>query len=99
MKLTICSIYKSSKREEMYIYVEKSKGLKEVPEALLAMFGTPTKIMDAILTKEKKLARADIDKVLEEVKSKGFYLQMPPPQENLLDEFKLAQKAEQNGKD
>ena len=72
----------------MYLYVEKSKGLKDLPEGLLGIFGTPIKVMDAILTKEKKLARADRDKVLSEMAQNGYYLQMPPPQENLLAEYR-----------
>ncbi len=92
MGITICSIYKSSKREEMYLYVEKSNGLKDVPEALMQLFGKPTKVMDAILTPQKQLARIDINKLLEELRVNGFYLQMPPPQENLLDEHLKMQK-------
>ena len=30
----ICSIYKSPRKNEMYLYVERSEALKKVPEAL-----------------------------------------------------------------
>ena len=29
----ICSIYKSPRKNEMYLYVERSEALKKVPEA------------------------------------------------------------------
>ena len=31
----ICSIYRSAKREGMYLYVDKAEGLERVPEALM----------------------------------------------------------------
>ena len=32
----LCEIFKSSRKDEMYLYVDKRKGLTPVPEALLA---------------------------------------------------------------
>lgn len=75
---TICSVYRSPKKEGMYLYVEKAKGLNDVPEALLKQFGKPEHAMVLVLQPEKKLARVDALAVLESLKEKGFYLQMPP---------------------
>jgi uncharacterized protein YcgL (UPF0745 family) len=36
MSLLLLSIYKSSKKDEMYLYVPKTDGLKNIPEALLS---------------------------------------------------------------
>jgi len=41
-------------------------------------FGTPKLVTTMVLTPAKKLARVDIDKVLEELDKTGFFLQMPP---------------------
>ncbi|MCL6416901.1 YcgL domain-containing protein [Aestuariirhabdus sp. Z084] len=86
MKL-ITSIYKSSKKEEMYLYVEKAKALTEVPEKLLELFGTPIHVMDLLLRKERPLARADVEKVMTDIKSQGFHLQMPPQKDDYLIEL------------
>lgn len=75
---TICSVYRSPKKEGMYLYVEKAKGLNDVPEALLKQFGKPEHAMVLVLQPEKKLARVDALAVLESLTEKGFYLQMPP---------------------
>ncbi|WP_250658415.1 YcgL domain-containing protein [Alkalimarinus coralli] len=83
----LCSVYKSSKKSEMYVYIEKKKGLDVLPEALLAFFGTPIHVFDMLLTEEKKLARVDAKKVLAEIAEKGFLLQMPPVEENYLPGF------------
>lgn len=74
-----CSIYKSPRRADMYLYVPRNTGLKGLPEALLAQFGTPLHVTDLILDPARKLARADPARVLEQIKTQGFYLQMPPP--------------------
>jgi len=82
--MLLCSIYKSPKRDEMYLYVVKAEGLAKVPEALLAMFGKPVHVTDMLLRPERKLARADIGRVIDDLGSKGFYLQMPPQKEDYL---------------
>ena len=77
-KKRFCSIYKSSKRAEMYLYVDRSQDVSKLPESLMIAFGTPTKVMDLVLTPEKKLARADAEKVLSSIEEQDFYLQIPP---------------------
>ncbi|HEY5717819.1 MAG TPA: YcgL domain-containing protein [Motiliproteus sp.] len=88
MKL-ICSIYKSSKKDEMYLYVDKQEDLKRVPDALLEVFGRPVGAMTLLLTPEKKLARVDVQQVMDSIREQGYFLQMPPPREEyLLDLYK-----------
>lgn len=79
----ICSIFKSPRKREMYIYVDKREQLERVPEALLVMFGPPKHCFDLLLTPERKLAREDVAKVLENIEEKGFHLQMPPPDDEM----------------
>lgn len=80
----ICSIYRSLKKTDMYLYVEKREGLARVPEALIEVFGKPAGAMTLLITPTKKLARADAQKVLADIRSKGYYLQMPPPREEYM---------------
>jgi len=79
---TLCDIYRSPRREEMYLYVDKREGLARVPEKLLAMFGKPRHLTTLLLSPEKKLARADAVRVLEELDARGYYLQLPPVQDD-----------------
>jgi uncharacterized protein YcgL (UPF0745 family) len=62
----------------MYLYLNRSKGFESVPKALLESFGEPQLVTTLVLTASKKLARADIEKVLSDLDGQGFYLQMPP---------------------
>jgi uncharacterized protein YcgL (UPF0745 family) len=86
----ICSVYKSSRKAETYLFVEKRDDFSAVPEALMQMFGAPKLVMLVPLSKRSHLALADIDKVKAELKEKGYYLQLPPPKVNLLEEHKLS---------
>lgn len=75
---TICDIYRSPRESEMYLYVEKSQGMQRVPEKLQELFGKPVHVTTLLLTPERKLARADVDKVMNALQEQGYYLQMPP---------------------
>ncbi|QOR38358.1 YcgL domain-containing protein [Billgrantia diversa] len=90
----LCEIFKSSRKDEMYLYVDKRQGLAEVPEALLERFGKPVSTMTVILTPEKTLARAKTSDVMAAIRDKGFYLQMPPVKdEYLLDLYRTPTEA------
>lgn len=77
------SIFKSSRREEMYLYLPRGGAYSDVPEPLRQQFGKPIHVMDLLLMPERKLARTEAPKVLDAVRDKGYYLQMPPPPEEL----------------
>lgn len=80
----LCEIFRSSRKEEMYLYVDRARGLEDVPEALMKQFGEPESVMTVVLTPDRKLARADVGEVMAAIKEQGFYLQMPPTAAELL---------------
>jgi uncharacterized protein YcgL (UPF0745 family) len=80
----LCQVFKSSRKQEMYLYVDKSRGLQDVPDELLAQFGEPAQVMILQLTPEHTLARAAAAVVLASIEEQGFYLQMPPTMAELL---------------
>jgi len=80
----MCSIYKSSTKDLMYLYVDKTEQLKRVPEPLLARFGTPKLVMEVLLLKSRPLANVDVEAVAEAIARQGFYLQLPPAKEDYL---------------
>lgn len=79
----LCQVYRSPRKEQMYLYVSKADGLERVPEALLAQFGEPEPIMLLNLDGSRKLARADAEEVVAQIDERGYYLQMPPGAEEL----------------
>ena len=74
----MCRIYRSPRREEMYLYVAAEQDLASVPDALLAGFGEPELVMTLDLARRRALARADIGEVITRIDAEGFYLQLPP---------------------
>jgi len=80
----ICEVFKSSRKDEMYLYVDKRQGLANIPAPLLETFGKPVPVFTMLLTADKKLSRVNAADVVEGINDKGFYLQMPPPKEAYL---------------
>lgn len=78
MSKRICEVFKSPKRDGMYLYVDRSQGLSQVPDAMLSSFGKPESVMVLAIDAQKKLARAKASDVLRDIAERGFYLQMPP---------------------
>ncbi|EKT57527.1 YcgL domain-containing protein [Providencia sneebia] len=84
----ICAIYRSPNRDQTYLYIEKKDDFSRVPEELLKQFGTPQFAMMLSLSNRDKLANADIEKVKTDLAEVGYYLQFPPPVEDLLAEYR-----------
>jgi len=86
----IVSVYKSTKKPDTYLFIEKRDDFSPVPKLLLETFGKPKYVMMVPLTK-RDLSMADKHKVMAKIREEGFYLQMPPPVVDLLKEFKQTQ--------
>ena len=80
----ICAIYRSSLRDQTYLYLGKKDDFSCVPDALMKGFGKPLLSMVISLEGRERLASADIVKVKQQLVDHGYYLQIPPPVENLL---------------
>ncbi|WP_268800051.1 YcgL domain-containing protein [Pseudomonas huanghezhanensis] len=81
----ICSIYRSPRRNEMYLYVLKSDALERVPDELLVAFGKPQHAFNLVLSPERALAREDIHTVLANLEKQGYHLQMPPAEDDYIE--------------
>lgn len=80
-----CDIYRSSKKDEMYLYVARQNAEQAdedpfagVPETLRTAFGRATFVMHLELTETRKLARANVLHVIDSLQTKGFFIQVPP---------------------
>jgi len=78
MTKKLTSIYRSKKEEGLYLYVDKKEDMERVPEELLKRFGQAELAMTLIIEPDKKLARANAEKVLQSIEDNGYYLQLPP---------------------
>lgn len=80
-----CEIYKSSKKDEMYLYVARDNSaenqddvLEVLPEPMRIAFGRATFVMKLELNESKKLARVNVLHVMDSIMTNGFFIQMPP---------------------
>jgi uncharacterized protein YcgL (UPF0745 family) len=73
-----CWIYKSPRKQEMYLYLAEEDGFDELPEALTSRFGKPEFVMELELHADRPLARENVTQVMANLRERGFHLQMPP---------------------
>lgn len=79
-----CRIYKSPRQEDMYLYVPTEDDLARVPDSLLDHFGPPLFVMTLLLSPDRRLARAETGEVMSQLHERGYYLQLPPRTDSLL---------------
>ena len=76
--VTQCWTYKSSRKDEMYLYLTREDDFQDVPEELMVQFGKPIAVMQLDLHPQRILSRADVNEVIDKLHTDGWYLQMPP---------------------
>jgi uncharacterized protein len=74
----IAHIYKSLRKADTYLYLREKDQFALVPDAVIKPLGVCEWVMQLELTEGRKLARADIRVVRDNLNELGFYLQMPP---------------------
>ncbi|MDD2758782.1 MAG: YcgL domain-containing protein [Methylomonas sp.] len=74
----LCFIYKSLKKDELYLYLDKRDDFSSVPEALYNSLGRLEFVMELQLSADRKLAREDVTRVMTSLETRGFFVQMPP---------------------
>lgn len=73
-----CVVYKSGKKTDTYLYIEKKDDFTRVPTQLLAMLGRLDWVMELNLETRERLANTETSTVQRKLEQEGFYLQMPP---------------------
>jgi len=87
-----CYIYRSKKKPDNYVYLNKKDNFDVLPEELKKVTGETELSFEFTLSEDKPLAREDSKKVMANLQKQGYHLQVPPPINNYLDEFKLTNK-------
>ena len=79
-------IYKSTKKEELYLYIIRKDDFSNVPQALYDSMGKePVFVMEIELSPERKLARENAATVINSLEKNGFHVQIPPPIASVID--------------
>ena len=72
-----CTVYKSLKKDETYVFIPTTSQLSDLPDELKSVLGETEKIMTLTITPEKKMARGTGADVIKSFEEQGFHLQMP----------------------
>jgi uncharacterized protein len=88
----LCAVYKSIRKSQTYLFIEKKDDFEPVPEPLLIQFGPPKLISLLNIKADSKLAMTDANTVIQSIRKDGFYLQLPPPSVDYLVEHKKWRK-------
>jgi uncharacterized protein YcgL (UPF0745 family) len=82
-------IYKSSRKDGLYIYLATKDDFSKVPQALYDSMGKePIFVMELELTSERPLARENVKTVMKNLEKQGFHVQIPPQSLNITTNFK-----------
>ncbi|WP_425463982.1 YcgL domain-containing protein [Orbus hercynius] len=71
-----CYIYRSSKKENSYLYVAKENDFSQVPKVLMDVFGTPSFAMKVLLDGKRQFVVGHAQEIEDKINSDGFFLQM-----------------------
>lgn len=80
-----CFVYRSNKNSGLYLYLKEKDNFDNVPESLIALLGDINFSFEFDLGKNRKLVRAEAQEVLRLMNENGYFLQMPPPKNKILE--------------
>jgi len=72
-----CYIYRCAARQDMYIYLAEENNFDAIDESLRNKLGELSFAMPLRLEKDTHLAREDPEKIIANLQSNGFHLQLP----------------------
>lgn len=75
-----CHIYKSSKKDGCYVFVQDPDMLENLPADVSRILGSLEFVMDIVLNKDTRFAISDPATIISAIVKHGFYIQLPPGQ-------------------
>lgn len=79
-----CYVYRSNKKQGMFLYLMKKDDFECVPESLIKLLGDISFSFEFDLDSDRKLVKAEASEVIRIINENGFFLQMPPAKSELL---------------
>ncbi len=79
-----CYVYRSNKKQGMYLYLIEKDDFSNIPESLMKLLGEVVYSFEFDLSKNRKLVKEKAEEVLRIMNENGYFLQMPPPKSELL---------------
>ncbi len=73
-----CFIYRSERKSGTYLFVPKKDELSHIPAPLMDLLGSLTYSFEFNLHPDKPLMQSDTRYVIQQLREKGYYVQLPP---------------------
>ena len=77
-----CEVYRSNRKAGTYLFVANADGVGNLPDELQARLWPLEWVMALDLAERKTLAATRSATVIDSIESQGFFLQLPPGEEN-----------------
>ncbi|OCG25376.1 hypothetical protein A9G22_00080 [Gilliamella sp. App2-1] len=71
-----CYIYRSTKKENCYLYMGNENDFSTIPDKIISIFGAPIFVMKVLLDGKRKFVVGTASEIEEKIKADGFFLQM-----------------------
>jgi len=71
-------IFKTPRRPNTFLFLPEGLPFNEWPDGLEKVFMPAEKVLSLTLTAEQPLAAQSATRVMEEIATKGYFLQLPP---------------------
>ncbi len=81
-----CYVYRSNKKQGMYLYLIEKDDFSNVPESLMKLLGEVVFSFEFDLSENRKLVKEEAREVLRNLKENSFFLQMPPAKDVVLSQ-------------
>lgn len=72
-------VYKSQRKADTFVYLAQRDDFACLPEPLRTQMGALSFVLEVALTPDRKLARADVAVVRQNLANQRFHIQFPPP--------------------
>ncbi len=73
-----CHVYASQRRDGTYLWLDNPERLPELPASLHQLLGELRFVLEVDLDGTRQLPHQDVQQVLDQLGSQGWYLQLPP---------------------
>ena len=71
-------VFKTARRPDTFLFLPEGLSPNEWPDGLQVVFVPAEKVLSLTLTAEQPLAAQSATRVMEEIATKGYFLQLPP---------------------
>ena len=72
-----CFVYRSTRKNDTYLYLSEKDDVSKLPQGLIKLLGRTEYVLELDLHQRRSLANADIEQVITNLSSQGYYIQLP----------------------